>query len=57
MKQKRKSPGPDGLPYWMWKDYAHHLAPILTTVLNLSLNEQYVPMLWKFANIRPTQKN
>ena len=36
MKQKRTSPGPDGLPYWLWKDYAHYLAPVLTNVLNLN---------------------
>ena len=42
MKQRRMTPRPDGLPYWLWKDYAHHIAPVLTKVLNLSSNEQEV---------------
>ena len=57
MKQKRTSPGPDGLPYWLWKDYAHYLAPVLTKVLNISFHEQHVPSLWKLANISPIQKD
>ena len=56
MKQKRTSPGPDGLPYWLWKNYAHYLALVLTKVLNLSLHEQHVPSQWKLANISPIQK-
>ena len=56
MKQKRTSPGPDGLPYWLWKEYAHYLAPVLTNVLNLSLHDHCVPSLWKLANISPVQK-
>ena len=56
MKQKRTSPGPDGLPYWLWKEYANYLAPVLTYVLNLSLHDQCVPSLWKLANIRPIMK-
>ena len=56
MKQKRTSPGPDGLPYWLWKEYENYLAPVLTYVLNLSLHDQCVPSLWKLANIRPIMK-
>ena len=26
---KQTSPGPDGFPYWFWRDYAHHLAPVI----------------------------
>ena len=56
MKQKRTSPGPDRLPYWLWKEYANYLAPVLTYVLNLSLHDQCVPSLWELANIRPIMK-
>ena len=56
IKQKRTSPGPDGLPYWLWKEYANYLAPVLTYVLNLSLHDQCVPSLWKLANIRPIMR-
>ena len=57
MKQKRTSPGPDGLPCWLWKEYANYLAPILTYVLHLSLHDQCVPSLWKLANIRPIMES
>ena len=56
MKQQRTSAGPDGLPYWLWKEYANYLAPVLTYVLNLSLHDQCVPSLWKLGNIRPIMK-
>ena len=55
-KQKRTSPGPDGLPYWMWKDFAQQLAPVVTYVFNLSLKQQCVPLVWKFANVSPIPK-
>jgi hypothetical protein len=37
MKLKRTVPGPDGLPYWLWKDFSHLLAPIITKLFNLSI--------------------
>ena len=39
--QKRISPGPDGLPYWMRKDFTitQQLAPVVTYVFNLSLKQ------------------
>ena len=51
MKQKSSAPGPDGIPYWIWRDYAQYLAPIITRILNFSLSQQYVPLKWKLANI------
>ena len=56
MKQKKSAPGPDGIPYWIWRDYAQYLAPIITRILNLSLSRQYVPQRWKLANIAPIPK-
>ena len=56
MKQKSTAPGPDGLPYWVWRDYAQYLAPIITKILNSSLSQQYVPLQWKLANITPIPK-
>ena len=56
MQQKSTASGPDGLPYWIWRDYAQYLAPIITKILNSSLSQQYVPLLWKLANITPIPK-
>ena len=56
MKQKKSAPGPDGIPYWIWRDYAQYLAPIITRILNFSLSRQYVPQRWKLANIAPIPK-
>ena len=39
MKQKSSAPGPDRIPYWIWRDYAQYLAPIITRILNFSLRE------------------
>ena len=56
MKQKSSAPGPDGIPYWIWRDYAQYLAPIITRILNFSLSQQYIPLKWKLANISPIPK-
>ena len=39
MKQKSSAPGPDRIPYRIWRDYAQYLAPIITRILNFSLRE------------------
>ena len=56
MKQKRTAPGSDEIPYWIWRDYAPYLAPMVTKIVNLSLNQQHVPLIWKLANITPIPK-
>ena len=53
---KRTSSGPDGLPYWFWRDYANFLAPVLTHIFNISIRKQMVPLLWKSANVIPIPK-
>ena len=45
MNLKRTGSGPDGFPYWFWKDFAPYLAPILTRILNSSLKQQSVSIL------------
>ena len=55
-KQKKTSAGPDGLPYWMWKDFSIVLAPTITKIFNMSLEHQRVPQLWKLANLNPIPK-
>ena len=53
---KRTGPGPDGLPYWLWKDIASYLALVFTRILNSSLEQQRVPILWKLAKLAPIPK-
>ena len=56
MKQKRTAPGPDEMPYWIWKDYVSYLAPMVTKIVNLSLHQQHVTLIWKLANITHIHK-
>ena len=53
---KRTAPGPEELPFWIWRNYAYQLAPTITKVFNSSLKKQLVPCLWKLANITPIPK-
>jgi hypothetical protein len=53
---KRTTAGPDQLPFWLWKDFAFDLAPIITHLFNFSLRCQTVPNLWKMADITPLPK-
>ena len=55
-KQKKSASGPDDLRFWLWRDYSHHLAPIICSIFNCSLRKQCVPQLWKLANITPIPK-
>ena len=55
-KQKKTSTGPDGLHYWIWKDFSTILAPTITKIFNMSLKHKCVPLLWKLANINPIPK-
>jgi hypothetical protein len=54
--QKRTAPGPDEFPYWFWRDYSNHLAPVITKIFNSSIRLQVVPNLWKLANVLPIPK-
>ena len=59
-KQKKTSAGPDGLPYWLWKDFLKYLAPAIIKIFNMSLEHRCVPLngnpLWKSANLTPIPK-
>ena len=55
-KLKRTACGPDELPYWLFKEFAHDLAPVVTDVFNSSLRQHKVPSSWKMADIRPLPK-
>ena len=53
---KKTSSGPDGIPYWVLRDYAVELAPVVLHLWNLSLCTQKWPRIWKEANIHPLPK-
>ncbi|PFX11865.1 hypothetical protein AWC38_SpisGene24269 [Stylophora pistillata] len=53
---KKTATGPDDLPYWIWKDCAELLTPIVTHVWNLSLSTHTWPDSWKRANVNPLPK-
>ena len=55
-KQKKTSAGPDGLSYWLWKDFSKYLAPAIAKTFNMSLEHQCVPLPWKSANLNPIPK-
>ena len=54
--QKRTASGPDNLPYWLQRDFAHHLAPLITKIFNNSICKQETPHLWKIADVVPIPK-
>lgn len=56
LKLKRTASGPDGIPYWIWKEFAYDLAPVVTHIFYCSLENHTVPDLWKLADITPLPK-
>lgn len=34
---KRTATGPDGIPFWTWKDYAEIFTPVIENLWNLSV--------------------
>ena len=53
---KRTATGPDGIPFWLWKDYTEIFTPEIENLWNLSLARQVWPSRWKEANINPLPK-
>ena len=53
---KHTSSGHDELSYWLWRDFADDLAPVVTSAFNCSLRHQTAPTSWKYANITPLPK-
>ena len=56
LKLKRTASGPDGIPYWFWKEFAYDLAPVVTHIFNCSLENHTVLDLWKLVDITPLPK-
>jgi hypothetical protein len=53
---RKKSPGPDGLPFWIFRDLGFCLAPSITNIFNRSLREGHVPLCFKEALLTPVPK-
>ena len=51
-----KAPGPDGIPNWVLKDFAGHLAGPVCAIFNASVREGHLPSVWKSAITRPIPK-
>jgi hypothetical protein len=55
-KLKRKSCGPDGLPFWLFRDCRFVLAPAITTLFNRCLSVNLFPECLKAAYVSPIPK-
>ena len=48
-KIKKTATGPDGLPFWVWRDNCTTQAPVVTALCNKSLSSYTWPTAWKEA--------
>ena len=53
---KKTAPGPNEIPYWVYKECAYELSGIITHIFNSSLKFGDVPEAWKKASITPVPK-
>jgi len=49
---RKTSAGCDGIPYWVYSEYATELSHALSCLINYSINEGVVPQPWKQAVTR-----
>ncbi len=52
----RKGEGPDGIPTWLLREYAHLLAPPVCAIYNSSIRESELPAMWRCATVVPIPK-
>ena len=52
----RKASGPDGLPVWIFRDFAHLLAGPLASIANATLRDGHIPEQWKLSDTVPLPK-
>ena len=50
------SPGPEEIPFWLYKTCAVELGPVVAKLVNFSLTQRIVPLVWKTAHITPVPK-
>ena len=51
-----KSPGPDGIPNWLLRDFSSLLCQPLAAIYNSSIRQGSVPRIWKSAEVIPVPK-
>ena len=56
LRLRKKSPGPDGLPFWVFRFSADALCEAICSLFNRSFYQCSFPPAFKFANIRPVPK-
>ena len=49
--KSNKASGPDQIPPWFLKEYAHEIGPILTLTYQASIDSGIVPSRWKYAYV------
>jgi hypothetical protein len=54
--QPHKACGPDGIPNWVYRDFAGYLAAPIASIFNSSFREGYIPSIWKSADVVPVPK-
>ena len=54
---KQTTTGPDSIPFWVWKEHAEILTPILGHIWNLSLRTHTWPISWERSNINPIPRD
>jgi hypothetical protein len=52
-----KAAGPDNIPNWVLKGFAHILALPVSMLTNVSFKKEQLPLIWKCANITPLPKS
>ena len=52
----RKSPGPDGIPSWILRDFADVLSAPVTNIFNSTIIEGSLPTVWRQAEVVPIPK-
>ena len=53
----RKAPEPDGLPNWVLKEFLPFLCEPLCAILNASVQEGSMPLMWKQTNVLSVPKS
>ena len=51
-----KTPGPDGIPNWLLRDFSSLLCRPLAAIFNASIRQGYFSPIWKSAEVVPIPK-
>ena len=54
--QVHKTVGPDAIPNRLLRDFAQQLAPPICAIFNSSIQQSYVPAIWRSADVVPLPK-